>query len=112
VVPSLARRFGALMIDWMLCVLTAGLFTRPIAGWAMLLVLIVEYALFIGVFGQTVGMRLAKITCLDAETGYPVGILRAAIRGFLLALVIPALFMDSQRRGLHDRAAGTLVRPV
>ena len=111
-VPSLARRFGALMIDWVLCVLTAGLFTRPIAGWAILLVLIVEYALFIGVFGQTVGMRVAKISCLDAATGHPVGILRAALRGFLLTLVIPTLFMDSQRRGLHDRAAGTLIRSV
>lgn len=101
------------MIDWMLCVLAAGFFARPMVdGWAPVLVLIVEYALFVGVFGQTVGMRLTKISCLDAETGYPVGILRAAIRGFLLALVIPALLMDSQRRGLHDRAAGTLIRPV
>jgi hypothetical protein len=27
----------------------------------------------------------------------------------LLSLVIPALIMDSDRRGLHDRAAGSIM---
>lgn len=75
-----------------------------IDGWAPVLVLIVEYALFIGVFGQTPGMRLARFTCLDAQTDQPVGILRAALRGLLLALVIPALL------GWHDRLAGTALK--
>lgn len=105
--PSLARRFGALMIDWILCLLVAGTFAQPLVdGWAPVLVLIVEYALFIGVFGQTPGMRLARFTCLDASTAEPPGIPRAALRGLLLALVIPALL------GWHDRAAGTALRQV
>ena len=103
--PSLARRFGALLIDWILCLLVAGIFARPMVdGWAPVVVLIAEYALFIGLFGQTPGMRLAKFTCVDASTHTPVGLPRAALRGLLLALVVPALL------GWHDRAAGTTLR--
>jgi hypothetical protein len=46
-------------------------------------------------------MRVARFTCMDAQTGRPPGIPRAALRGLLLALVIPALF------GVHDRLART-----
>jgi hypothetical protein len=34
------------------------------------------------------------------------------LRGILLALVIPAVIMDDLRRGLHDRAAGSIVVAV
>ncbi len=73
-------------------------------GWAPVLVLILEYAFFIGLFGQTPGMRLARFTCLDATSERPPGIPRAALRGLLLALVVPALL------GWHDRAAHTTLR--
>jgi uncharacterized RDD family membrane protein YckC len=103
--PTLARRFGALLLDWLLCLLASGIFARPFEDpWAPVLVLIAEYAFFIGLFGQTPGMRLARFTCLDARTEQPVGIPRAALRGLLLALVIPALL------GWHDRLAGTALR--
>lgn len=103
--PTLVRRFGALLIDWILCLLVSGLFARPaVDAWAPVAVLIFEYAFFIGLFGQTPGMRLARFTCLDAETERPVGVLRAGLRGVLLALVVPALL------GWHDRAAGTTLR--
>jgi hypothetical protein len=100
--PTLARRFGALLLDWILCVLVSGIFARPMVdGWAPVVVLIAEYAFFVGLFGQTPGMKLAHFTCLDARTGRPVGLARGLLRGVLLALVIPALF------GWHDRLAGT-----
>lgn len=113
-VPSLARRFGALLLDWLLCVLAAGVFADPMRqdGWAPVVVLIAVYMFFVGLFGQTPGMRLAKITCLGADTGQPVGLIKGALRGTLLALVVPALIMDSERRGLHDRLAGTMIRPA
>jgi len=105
--PTLVRRFGALLLDWILCVLVSGIFARPMVdGWAPVVVLIAEYAFFIGLFGQTPGMRLARFTCLDARTERPVGIPRAFLRGLLLALVIPALF------GWHDRVAGTALRAL
>ncbi|HEX6686309.1 MAG TPA: RDD family protein [Candidatus Limnocylindrales bacterium] len=103
--PTLARRFGALLIDWLLCLLVSYTFAHPFADpWAPVLVLIAEYAFFIGLFGQTPGMRLARFTCTDTESGRPPGIPRAALRGLLLALVIPAIL------GWHDRAARTTLR--
>ena len=107
---SLARRFGALMIDWLLCLLISGLFANPRTdGWAPVSVLVLEYTFFVGFFGQTPGMRLLRLRCLNAATGRPVGPIRALVRAVLLALVVPALVMDDQRRGWHDRAAGTIV---
>jgi hypothetical protein len=75
-------------------------------GWAPWLVLIFEYTFFVGFFGQTVGMRLARFTCTDAQTGRPPGVMRAFVRGLGVAFVVPALF------GWHDRLAGTALRSL
>lgn len=108
-VPTLLRRFGALMVDWLLCLLVARIMGPfPHNNWAPI-VLIVEYAFFLGLFGQTPGMRLMKIACVSVADGRPVGIPRAFLRGLLLALLVPALIMDRQRRGWHDKAAGSIV---
>ncbi len=37
----------------------------------------------------------------------PIGIVRALVRQVLLVFVVPALFADSDGRGMHDRATGT-----
>jgi uncharacterized RDD family membrane protein YckC len=113
-VPSFAKRFGALFVDWLLCLLVSGLFVADLrtATWEPLAVLVVEYALFIGLFTQTPGMRIAKIRCVDAPGGGAIGIPRAMLRGLLLCLVIPALIMDKERRGLHDKAARSVIIPA
>ncbi len=109
-IAPLSRRFGALLVDWLLCLLVAGIFTDPRATWwAPLAVLVVEYALFVGLFGQTLGMRLAGIASVSADTGGPIGVPRAFLRGLLLCAVVPALIMDGYGRGLHDRAAGSVM---
>lgn len=111
--PTLLRRFFALMADWLLCLLAAGLVANPRqVPWPPVAILVAEYGFFIGLFGQTPGMWLARIRCVSVRDGAPVGVLRATLRGLLLALVVPALVMDGQRRGLHDRAAGTIVVPA
>jgi uncharacterized RDD family membrane protein YckC len=107
-IASLQRRFGALMIDWLLCLLITGFMGRFTSNWAPF-VLIVEYAFFIGLFGQTPGMRLVRIACVSVSDGRPIGVWRAFVRGVLLAVLVPALVMDQQRRGWHDRAAGSVV---
>jgi uncharacterized RDD family membrane protein YckC len=106
---SLGRRFAALLTDWILCLLIGGLF-GPLNGsvWP-LVVLIVEYTFFIGLFGQTPGKFVVGIRCVSVSTGGPIGLPRAALRAVLLALIVPALIMDADRRGLHDRAAGSVV---
>ncbi|MFG3420483.1 RDD family protein [Micromonospora sp. NPDC049460] len=108
--PSLGRRFGALVIDWVLCLLAARGFADPVRdGWAPVLVLILEYGFFLGLFAQTPGMFITKIRCVAWADGGRIGLVRALLRGVLLALVVPALLMDNHRRGLHDRLAGSVV---
>src|SRR6476620_9295070 len=106
----LARRFGALLVDWIACLLVSGTFARPTTqAWAPVFVLIVEYGFFVGLFGQTPGMFLTKLRCVCVTDGRPIGIPRALLRGVLLALFVPALIMDRDRRGLHDRLSGSAV---
>lgn len=110
---SLGRRFGALLIDWVLCLLIANFFGDPVHdGWPPVLVLIVEYGFFVGLFAQTPGMFITRIRCVSYADGGRIGVLRALARGLLLCLVIPPLIMDDQRRGLHDRLVGSIVLPA
>lgn len=111
------KRFTALLIDWILCLLIGAALTRVTGiftggserGLWPLVVLAVEYAVLIGPFGQTVGMRLARIRCVSVTDGGTIGIPRALLRGVLLCLLIPALVIGPGGRGLHDRAAGSIV---
>jgi uncharacterized RDD family membrane protein YckC len=108
---SLSRRFGALLVDWILCLLvTFGFGVRlQTSGVIPVAILVVEYAFFIGLFAQTPGMWIASLRCVSVRTGGRIGIFRAALRGVLLALVIPALVMGPDRRGWHDKAAGSVM---
>ncbi len=106
----LVRRFGALMIDWILCLLITGLFASAITKpWLPVVILIAEYGFFLGLFGMTPGMRLVGIRCVRFTDGGRIGVPRALLRGALLALLVPALIMDANQRGLHDWAAGSMV---
>ena len=103
------ERFLALLVDWLLCLMLASAIV-PVRGggvWASAF-LVVEYAVFAGLFTQTPGMRVAKIRCVRLD-GAKLGVWRALVRGALLALVVPALVMDGDRRGLHDKAADSIM---
>ena len=60
--------------------------------------------------GQSLGMRLTGVRVLRPASpdGVP-GFLPALVRTALLMLLVPALVYDRAGRGLHDRAAGTVV---
>jgi uncharacterized RDD family membrane protein YckC len=111
--PNLAnfgRRFGALVIDWALCLAVSAFYADPrVAGWPPVLVLIVLNTVLIGLFGQTPGMALTGIRCVSIVDGGAIGLGRGFVRAILLALLIPAAIMDASRRGWHDRAAGSIV---
>jgi uncharacterized RDD family membrane protein YckC len=111
--PSLARRFGALTADWVLCLLATNLYADPLAdSWAPVLTLVLVYGFFVGLFAQTPGMWLCRLRCVAYADGGRIGILRALLRGALLGLVVPAVIMDGKSRGLHDRAAGSIMVTV
>ena len=107
---NFGRRFGALLIDWALCLLVASFYADPrVVAWPPVAVLIVLNTVCIGLFGQTPGMALAGVRCVSSADGGAIGLARALLRAVLLALLIPAVILDANRRGLHDRAAGSIV---
>ena len=112
-VASFGRRFGALVLDWALCTLVASLFVDDLRAnpWPQLGVFVLVHAFFVGLFGQTPGMALARIRAVSIADNGAIGIPRALIRVVLLAIVIPAVISDGDGRGLHDRAAGSIVVP-
>jgi uncharacterized RDD family membrane protein YckC len=108
---SFGRRFVALLVDWALSLLVARLVSQESVPPGLLVsaVFFFEYTFFTGFFGQTPGMRLLRLACVRVEDGRPLGIPRAAVRAFLLNLVVPAVVFDKDGRGLHDRAARSVV---
>ncbi|WP_229072339.1 RDD family protein [Actinoplanes sp. DH11] len=107
---GLGPRLAAILIDWVLCLLIGSLYATPAeAAWPPVVILVVANTLFLGLFGQTPGMRLMRIQCAAYPAGGVIGLRNALIRSVLLGLFIPALIMDGQGRGLHDRAAGSIV---
>jgi len=107
---NFGRRFAALLIDWALCLVVAAFYADPrVVAWPPVVILILFNAIFIGLFGQTPGMLLARIRCVSVADGGAIGIAKGLLRGLLLALLVPAIIMDGDRRGLHDRAAGSIV---
>ncbi|WP_199836411.1 RDD family protein [Streptomyces sp. NRRL F-4489] len=100
------RRFGALFIDWALCLIVAyGLLSggkaQATSNWA-LLVFAVLSVLTVGTVGCTPGKRLLGLRVV-AEGGGRISLPRVILRTLLLVLVIPAVIWDRDGRGLHDR---------
>ena len=110
---GLGPRLAALVIDWVLCLLVSSLYASPNdKPWAAVLALVAVNAFFISLFGQTPGMRLFRIRCASYPDGGVLGLRRGAIRAVLLGLFVPAMILNSQGRGLHDRAADSIVTTV
>ena len=105
-VAGMGRRVGALLIDWAICTLIAvALFHDQY--WT-LAVFAVQVYLLTALTGLTIGKRLAGIRVVRLD-GKPVGLLWGLVRTVLLLTVIPPLVTDRDLRGLHDRAANTIV---
>jgi hypothetical protein len=105
-IAGLGRRLGALFIDWLLCELIA--LTLVGSTWWTLLIFAAETWLLTSFTGFTVGKRIVRIRVIRLD-GKPVGPLWGLLRTILLLAVIPPVVFDSDQRGLHDKAANTVV---
>jgi uncharacterized RDD family membrane protein YckC len=111
-VAGVARRLGSLMIDWVMAALIAlavlGDKNQVSVQYLTLAIFAGEIWLLTALTGFTVGKRLLgmRVARLD---GQPVGFYRSLIRTVLFLLVVPPLVLDADLRGLHDKAAGTIV---
>jgi uncharacterized RDD family membrane protein YckC len=108
------RRLVGVVIDWALCQLLAyGLFDKAfgVAGAGSFLPLAVfaaENLLLVGTLGNTIGHRIVglRVVSTDGRAARPLQVL---VRTVLLCLFLPAMFWDKDGRGLHDKAAGTVI---
>jgi uncharacterized RDD family membrane protein YckC len=118
-VAPMGRRLIALIVDWVLCYLIASsivghnVFTVTDARYQnanmlALLLFAVEVYLLTSISGLTVGKRLLGIRTVRTDGSAP-GFKWAGLRTALLICVIPACLSDRDLRGLHDRAADTIV---
>jgi uncharacterized RDD family membrane protein YckC len=123
-VATFPRRLVAILIDWVLCTVIAyavfGLewgMTGADASFLPLAVFAVENVLLVSTLGTTIGHRLLGLQVLRLSeagsggrrvAGVP-GPWRGTVRTALLCLAVPALVWDADSRGLHDKAAGTVI---
>ncbi|GAA4145069.1 RDD family protein [Actinomadura keratinilytica] len=113
-VAGYGRRLLALFIDWGLSLLVASFLARlfelspPERSLTTLLVFGVQSWVLVGLLGITIGKRICGIRVARLD-GRPVGPVWGLARAVLLVAVVPALIWDRDYRGLHDRAANTIV---
>jgi len=113
-IARFGRRIAALCVDWLVSlglaalVVTLGSMSVPVQN-AQLVVWFVLGVVSVRLFGFSPGQLALglKVTAVDGRAYVGAG--RALARGVLIALVIPALFTDSDLRGLHDLATKTAV---
>ncbi|AVG23891.1 RDD family membrane protein [Pontimonas salivibrio] len=105
--PGWNRRIAGIIIDWVLALGLSALFF----GFNNLSILGVFVLLHIigGLLAAgSPGHLLMKIRIAPIAGGR-LGILAPVVRPLLIALVIPALMSDDDRRGAHDRLVGTIL---
>lgn len=108
-VGSMGRRLSALLIDWVASLLVALVFTHTWGGFWPLVVFYAELLVLTSLQGASAGQRFLRLRVVRVSDRGRVSVLGVVIRTLLLSLVVPATIYDRDGRGLHDRAAGTVV---
>lgn len=109
---SLARwstRVLAYLVDAVAAGLVAILIVGPGRGFWSLVAFFVLTVVTLVLFGQTPGMRLLSLRLAHPRQGERLALWRAVVRTLLLCLLVPALVVDADGRGLHDRVTDTAV---
>jgi uncharacterized RDD family membrane protein YckC len=107
---AFGTRVGAFFVDALASALVAGLVTAPElpGNWALVAFAAVTVVSLVA-FGQTPGMRLLGLRLAHPRPGERLALWRAVVRTALLCLLLPALLVDADGRGLHDRLTDTAV---
>jgi len=105
---------AALLVDWlvatgiaMLLYGSAGYGSNQVAL-ATLGVFFLEVTVLTWLLSASFGQRILRLRVVRMD-GRPLGLWRSALRTGLICLVIPAVVIDGQGRGLQDRAVGSMV---
>lgn len=112
---GLGRRTAALLVDWLIGYglaglgVAVGLVSPSFLATAVLLIWFVVGVAAVRLFGFTPGQYLLGLQVVSVDNRLHVGTGRAALRGLFIALLLPALFTDSDGRGFQDRLTATAV---
>ncbi|WP_395311094.1 RDD family protein [Mycobacterium sp. AMU20-3851] len=114
-IAGFGRRTAALLVDWLISYglaalgMSMGLLSLQALSTAVLVIWLVLGVVSVRMFGFTPGQAALGLMVVSVDNRRHVGVGRAIARGLLTALVIPALFTDSDQRSLHDLATKTAV---
>lgn len=77
-------------------------------AWAVLAVFVVQKTVLTALTGSSFGQLLTGVG-VTRVVGGPLGWGRAVVRAVMVALVLPAVVVGAERRGLDDLVLGTVV---
>jgi uncharacterized RDD family membrane protein YckC len=104
---KLGRRSLALITDWALAMFVSQAFANGDSTMTLVVFACVQW-LLIATLGYSVGHRMFGLQVRRLD-GKHVGLWKSLIRVGLILLVLPATIWDADNRGLHDKAAGTVL---
>jgi hypothetical protein len=112
---SWRARIAALIIDWVASLAVATLLVGTGAlrgggwrGFVPLAVYVVEKAILTWLTSASFGQLLARVAVVRVGGG-PIGAWRAVVRAVMVGVVVPAVVVGAERRGLDDLVLGTVV---
>lgn len=112
---SWRARFAGLLLDWgasmIVAVFAFGVGVLRDGGWRawmILAVFFVQKAVLTALAGGSFGQILARIQVVRLEGG-PLGWWRSIVRTAMVCLVLPAVVIGAERRGLDDLVLATVV---
>jgi uncharacterized RDD family membrane protein YckC len=104
---KMGRRSLALALDWAIALMVSGAFFGG-DNTATLSFFMLEQWLLVATLGNSFGHLVAGIKVKKLD-GSHVGLVSSLVRIGLILLVIPAVIWDADNRGLHDKAAKTIL---
>jgi uncharacterized RDD family membrane protein YckC len=113
-IARMGRRLVALGIDWLASKLIVDAYFPSVTygenkfGIYALAVFVTEVFFFTAIIGASFGQQILGIG-IRKVSGAKLGVLPAALRTLLLALVVPPLIWDRDGRGLHDKLSQSVV---
>ncbi|MEJ5929085.1 RDD family protein [Corynebacterium sp. H128] len=111
---SVLRRCGGITLDWFFAMFIAIIirnYTADFGGVSTLtlVIFVVISVISVWLFARTPGQAMMKMGVARVDAEERVGLWRALIRAALTVFILPPIMVDSDGRGLHDRATGTAV---
>jgi uncharacterized RDD family membrane protein YckC len=114
-VAGWGRRIAALAVDWLICTVVAVVLFSPAVlngngwyRWATLVTFFVETSVLCVLAGGSAGQLICRLAVGRVDRS-PLGFGRSLLRAAMVCVVLPAVVVGTDRRGLHDLATGTVV---